>query len=156
MNSQKRILAIDPGNTHSAAVVISAGQIHSKMYLPNDAFLSWLVPEALAADIVCVEMVASMGMAVGATIFETCVFIGRIMQLCPTAQRITRVQVKTSICHSARAKDANVRQALIDFWGPQGSKKAPGPTYGISGDMWAALAVGTALLGEHKLYQTPT
>ena len=40
-----------------------------------------------------------------------------------------------------QAKDANVRQRLLDLVGPRGTKKAHGPTYGISGDEWAALAV---------------
>jgi hypothetical protein len=40
-----------------------------------------------------------------------------------------------------RAKDANIRQALIDKLGAVGTKKAPGPLYGISGHLWAALAV---------------
>ncbi len=35
----------------------------------------------------------------------------------------------------------NIRQALIDRFGPPGKKKAPGATYGLSGDMWSALAV---------------
>jgi hypothetical protein len=40
-----------------------------------------------------------------------------------------------------RAKDANIRQALIDKIGPQGTKAQPGPTYGIKSHSWAALAV---------------
>jgi hypothetical protein len=35
-----------------------------------------------------------------------------------------------------------VRQALIDRLGPQGTKKNPGPTYGMRSHLWAALAVG--------------
>jgi hypothetical protein len=34
-----------------------------------------------------------------------------------------------------------VRQALIDRLGPQGTKKNPGPTYGMRSHLWAALAV---------------
>jgi hypothetical protein len=55
--------------------------------------------------------------------------------------RITRGEVKVHVCNSKKAKDANVRQALIDRLGKPGTKKAPGPTYGIAGDVWAALAV---------------
>jgi hypothetical protein len=40
-----------------------------------------------------------------------------------------------------RAKDANIRQALLDLIGPQGTKAQPGPTYGIKSHTWAALAV---------------
>ena len=42
--------------------------------------------------------------------------------------RVKRSAVKLHQCGSNRAKDANVRQALIDKMGPPGTKKAPGPT----------------------------
>lgn len=58
--------------------------------------------------------------------------------------------VSMSLCKNPRANDSNVRQAIIDLYPavgggktPQiGSKKEPGPLYGISKDVWAALAVG--------------
>lgn len=88
-------------------------------------------------------MIASYGMAVGAEVFETCVWIGRFMQAHPdlNMHRIKRGDVKMHLCHSMRAKDANIRQALIDRLGAPGTKKNPGKTYGVSGDVWAALAV---------------
>ena len=50
------------------------------------------------------------------------------------------------LCNSMRAKDANVRQAILDRFGGKaaaiGRKRQPGPLYGIAGDLWAALAVG--------------
>ena len=59
---------------------------------------------------------------------------------------VYRHEVKLHLCGSARAKDANVRQALIDRFGPGkelaiGRKAAPGPLYGMTGDCWAALGV---------------
>ena len=50
------------------------------------------------------------------------------------------------LCGHPRAKDPNIRQALLDRFGPGrekalGTKKAPGALYGIKGDEWAALAV---------------
>ena len=53
------------------------------------------------------------------------------------------------LCNSVRAKDSNVRQALLDRFPatgggktPQiGTKSKPGPLYGFSKDMWAALGV---------------
>jgi len=89
-------------------------------------------------------MVASYGMPVGKEVFETCVWIGRFMQVWhdPDAVRlIYRRDVKLHLCGSARAKDGNIRQALIDKLGPQGTKKAPGPTYGVKSHAWAALAL---------------
>jgi hypothetical protein len=54
---------------------------------------------------------------------------------------VFRRDVKLHLCDSPRAKDGNVRQALLDRLGPQGTKKAPGPTYGVKSHEWAALAV---------------
>ena len=42
---------------------------------------------------------------------------------------------------------ANIRQALLDLIGPQGTKKAPGPTYGVRSHEWAALAVAVTVAG---------
>lgn len=145
------ILGIDPGNTHSAAVIIESGSIVEKYYAPNREFLDLLPGATPDCRVVC-EMIASYGMPVGREVFETCVFIGRLMAIFPAMERVTRIQVKTELCKSARAKDGNVRQALIDIYGPPGTKKAPGGTHGISGDQWAALAVATAAANGCKLY----
>jgi hypothetical protein len=116
-----------------------------------DALLMLPPAPSEPVEVVC-EMIASYGMPVGKEVFETCVFIGRLAAICPAMKFITRVQVKTAICHSARANDANVRQALIDRYGPPGTAKKPGPTHGIVKDMWAALAVATAYSDGAKLY----
>ena len=49
-----------------------------------------------------------------------------------------------------KAKDSNIRQALIDRFGPVGTKKNPGWFYGVSKDVWAAIAVGGVTF--HDLY----
>lgn len=98
-------------------------------------------------DAVACEMVAhyGSGMPVGKEIFETCVWVGRFTECALSAGShfhvVYRQAVKMFLCRSMRAKDKNIRQALIDLLGPQGRKKDPGPTYGISGHLWAALAV---------------
>jgi len=138
------LLAIDPGNTHSAWVRRIGGQIASYGYGPNDDVLA-VVRAGPPLGVLAIEMIASYGMAVGREVFDTCRWIGRFEQVGLTAGCIVRLvyraEVKMHLCHSMRAKDANIRQALIDKLGPPGKKKSPGPTYGISGDVWAALAV---------------
>lgn len=109
-----------------------------------------------SADILALESVASYGMAVGAEVFETCVWSGRFLQRWEDArgpsaevrpsQRIYRREVKLHLCGSSRAKDPNVRQALIDRYGPGkdvaiGRKATPGPLYGVTSHVWSALAV---------------
>jgi hypothetical protein len=68
--------------------------------------------------------------------------------------RVFRKDVKLHLCNSPRAKDANVRQALLDRLGPQGTKKAPGPTYGVKSHEWAALAV--AVYGWDQIFGRST
>jgi hypothetical protein len=137
------ILAIDPGTTHSAFVWYDAGRIISFGYVEN-ARLATMLRQLEAHDaVVVIEMVQSFGMPVGREVFEMVVWIGRFMEAARhlPVDRITRTAVKTHLCHSVRAKDSNIRQALIDKLGQPGKKTSPGPTFGITGDEWAALAV---------------
>ena len=88
-------------------------------------------------------MIASYGMPVGREVFETCVWIGRFQQAWhdPEAVRLVyRRDVKLHLCGSPKAKDGNIRAALIDKLGPVGLKSAPGPLYGVKSHAWAALA----------------
>ena len=74
-------------------------------------------------------MVASYGMPVGKEVFETCVWIGRFKELAimnnKEVEYIYRKDEKMNICYSMRAKDSNIRQALIDRFGEVGTKKKP-------------------------------
>ena len=101
-------------------------------------------------------------MAVGAEVLETVFWSGRFAEAVdPTpVQRLGRKAVKVALCGDARAKDPNVRQALIDRYGGKeraiGTKAVPGPLHGVAKDVWAALAVGVAWLdGTARLDATP-
>ncbi len=70
---------------------------------------------------------------------------------------LKRFDVKLHLCGNARAKDTNIRQALIDRFGgiegkskAVGTKKAPGPLYGCKSHMWAALAVAVTWWDTHQ------
>jgi hypothetical protein len=80
-------------------------------------------------------------MAVGQEVFRTVFQIGRMQQQLGPVRLIPRRDVKLTLCGSARAKDTNIRQALIDAIGEVGTKKNPGPLYGVAGHYWAALGV---------------
>lgn len=136
------ILAIDPGTTESGWCVFKGGTVLASGVATNGDVIE-MVSGGLG-DEMAIEMVASYGMAVGKEVFETVRWIGRFQQARrnPDAVRlIYRKDVKLHLCGSPRAKDANIRQALIDLIGPQGTKKNPGPTYGVKSHAWAALAV---------------
>jgi hypothetical protein len=153
------ILALDPGTTQTAWVLWSGSVIERVAghgITANEELLDTIVVTAVysGASVLAVEMIASYGMPVGREVFETCVWIGRFIQAwSPRPHRLVyRRDVKLELCGSARAKDPNVRQALLDRVGAQGTKKAPGPTYGLKADEWAALgvAVTAAKLLERK------
>lgn len=152
-NYMKTVIGIDPGNKETAIVVIDNGKIIGHYYHDNETALQIIKPWRDTRSHIYCEMIASYGMPVGKSIFDTCLFIGRIIQAVPETKLITRNVVKNCICHSSKAKDANIRQALIDIYGEQGTKKNQGGTFGISGDKWAALAVATAGARGAKLYE---
>ena len=145
-----KILAIDSGNVESGYCLMD-----SETYKPlefgkidNEGILIKL--KELEYDELILEMVASYGMPVGASIFETCVWIGRFIQArkCPNFEYIYRKEEKMNLCQSMKAKDSNIRQALIDRFGEVGTKKAQGWFYGFKKDIWAAYAVGTTYLDK--------
>lgn len=150
------VLAIDPGSSDSAYVVLGADRIvTAKGKIANAALLGILRRSEIDADHLAVEMIASYGMAVGAEVFETCVWIGKFCEAWQsragkTCSLVYRKEVKLHLCNSLRAKDANVRAALIDRWGGKdaaiGRKATPGPLFGFSADTWSALAVALTYL----------
>lgn len=161
-----KILAIDPGNTESAYVLMNTDYtirngIAYKFH--NDVMLKAVEDfgKANGNDLtVVIEMVASYGMAVGKEVFDTCVWIGRFTQAAAAAgcqvEYIYRIEEKQRICHDSRAKDSNIRQALIDRFAVfdkkagKGTKKHPDVFYGFAKDMWSAFAVGVTWLDKQK------
>lgn len=144
------ILAIDPGPDRSAWLEFDHGLPVAFAHQPNDEVLDRIA--RTQADVLAIEMVASYGMPVGVETFETCVWAGRLIQRWTDSWgdapvlRVYRKDVKMHLCGSMRARDPNVRHALLDRFGPSrevavGRKAAPGPLYGVSGHAWAALAV---------------
>lgn len=152
------ILGCDPGPVMSAWCVLSAdGKVLAHMKEMNEEFharLKWVskYPPFQLKDesglwhtigSVAIEKIEAMGMIVGASTFDTCHWAGRFHELCSSlpVRLVTRREVKLHLCGSMRAKDPNVRAALIDKLGPPGNKKSQGATYGLAGDEWSALAI---------------
>lgn len=150
---ETRILAIDPGTTESGWCYFDGEKVLGSGVSRNEDVLMLILAGRLGES-VAIEMIASYGMAVGREVFETCVWIGRFVQANVQKrgyppQLIYRRDVKLHLCGNPRAKDANIRVALIDLIGPQGTKKAPGPTYGVKSHAWAAL--GVAVTAAHQI-----
>lgn len=140
------VLAIDPGPTHSALIVWNGSTIATKQYTTNQEILAELLALKEGCEPLVIEQVASYGMPVGAEVFETVYWSGRFAEAygAERVSRLPRLQVKLAICHDSRAKDSNIRQALIDRFGNPGTKQQPGLLYGITGDLWAAVALAVA------------
>lgn len=137
------ILAIDPGPEDSAYLMFDGYKIHGFGKIPSGELLNSIILTPGYPTDLAVEGIASYGMAVGKEVFDTCIWIGRYWQASQAKNKrlVYRMEVKDHLCHDRRAKDANIRQALIDrFGGPQEIKKG-GKLYGISKDVWSALAV---------------
>ncbi len=146
------ILAIDPGNIESAYCIIEKETYKPIEFgkISNVQMLMKIIE--LRYDEIIIEMIASYGMAVGASVFDTCVWIGRFVQArtCPNFEYIYRKEEKMNLCYSMKAKDSNIRQALIDRFGDVGTKKEPGWFYGFKKDIWSAYAVGVTWLDKQK------
>lgn len=148
------ILAIYPGTTKSGWVLLRGASVWAAGVDENARVLEMVAGNEWDADTLALEMVASYGMAVGKEVFRTVFWTGRFAQAWLDSPRtqgdpveVYRQDVKLHLCHSTKAKDANIRQALLDLLGPQGTKRAPGPTYGVSSHAWAALAVAVTVAG---------
>lgn len=169
-----QIFAIDPGNVNSAFCVMDDQyRLLDFAKKPNEEVMQrmiyWL-RDMHSIDSVIIERVASYGMAVGREVFETCEWIGRFTQEAHRDMKdgyianypgtpvfyIYRKDEKVTICGNMKAKDANIRQALIDrfakfdFKSGKGTKKNPDYFYGVSADCWSAIAIGVTWLDMQK------
>ena len=141
-------LGIDPGPVESAFVWWDSEserviRLESIQVFKLDSIT--IGPLLKGVDCVSIEWIECFGMAVGQETFRTVAGIGWFASLLYdrtwSLRLVPRRSVKMHLCNSMRAKDANVRQALIDRFGPVGTKKQPGKLYGVATHYWAALGV---------------
>ena len=177
-----KLLALDPGNTRTAYVVYDT---HSKRLVEHGQNRNPEIVAQLVAlrdqpggpvHLAC-EMVGCYGQIAGRTLFETCFWIGRFVEAWHVGFNLVLRRgrwgpgpevtgaageydgVTMCLCGSTRAKDKNVRQALIDRFPPTGggktpqigTKAKPGALYGVSTDTWAALAVAITFAEAMRL-----
>ena len=160
------ILAIDPGTTESAYVLLVDEIIEKFGKVLNADMLPIIESIKGRHDSICViEEVRSYGMAVGQEVFRTVFWTGMFAREWGEdgLRFLGRKQVVIHVCGQPKAKDANVRQAMLDRWGPAKVErvthgtdrkgkpttktvKVDGPTAGISKDVWAALAIASMTL----------
>lgn len=162
------ILAIDPGNKESGWCILADYKPVLFGKTTNYTLLKVMRDYAGDYDDVVIEMVASYGMPVGETVFDTCRWIGRFEQTAAEATVtfpkvrthdvyfVKRKEYVTELCGSSRAKDANVIQYLIDRFAKdtpnrgKGTKKDKGWFYGFKADIWQAYAIGVYYIDRCK------
>lgn len=144
------LLAIDPGTTHSGWVLMRNGNPWNSGVSDNREVVEMIIGTTVIP--VAIERVVSYGMAIGAETIETIEWVGRFHQAAgwDRCRLIPRKEVCKHVCNDGRAKDPNIRQALIDRWGGKaeaiGNVKRPGPLYGVKSHAWAALGVAITAL----------
>jgi len=157
------VIGVDPGNVHSAISVYDGERIVYCEKIANkvddeDHFFRILRErhDAMSADYpvkVFIETIQSYGMPVGQEVFETCFYIGRLQLLLEQNgipyEMVKRSDIKLHHCGTTRAKDTNIKAALVERFGDKGTKSSPGFFYGVTGDGWSACAI--ALYGHDKL-----
>ena len=165
----ERWLAADPGTFKTGYVVFDphAQAVIDAGWCENDDFFA--VIETLGYhDRFIQETFAAMGMPTGESSLETVRWEGRFIQHAKasrgiTVDRITRREIKLTLCGTSRAKDQNVRAALINLYASDwaaignglGVKSNPSPLAklrackGAAAHTFAALAVATAWRAEH-------
>lgn len=151
------VLGIDPGSEQSGVVLWDSENnvVVQASVIINSVVLIVISGNGIPVlpDLVAIERIRGYGITAGNDTFDTCEWVGRFEQAAlAEAFRVVKVprkDVKRHLCGNTTTNDKYVRQALIDRFGAVGTKKAPGPLYGISGHMWSALAVAvTAAAGD--------
>jgi len=159
-DSCRIVIGVDPGTEQTAWVKYN--RIDKKLLAFGLVKNVEMIKSIRSRQFICekipvmaVESVASYGMSVGASVFETCVWIGRFIEAFETScrpdekplhRRLYRREEKIHLCGTMKAKDSNIRQSIMDRYGSSrevaiGTKNKPGPLYGVSADIWSALAV---------------
>jgi hypothetical protein len=146
------IVAIDPGPETSGVICMQHNEVtFIDTEMDNEEVIEWLQEDE--PDMLACEGIVSHGMPVGNSTIYTCYMIGRIQQVAKDYDHpfmlIVRPQIKMHLCHSMKAQQKNIRQALIDLFPATGGGKTPqigiksnkGPLYGVGTHAWSALAI---------------
>ena len=149
-----KLLAIDPGSFKSAFVLMDGEKLIRFGKWPNSDILVVCSNATYESDCIAIEIPRARGMPASNELFVTTMWAGRFIERWWDRRMngvnfplsIDRHHVKMHHCNSGRAKDGNIRAAIIDRYGGRseaiGRKKSPGPLYGVSHDVWQALAIG--------------
>lgn len=148
------VFAIDPGTTKSAWVVYDGVELLAFGKCDNSQILDEIASNSHDLSHCAIEWIQSYGRPVGREVFETCRWVGVFQKAWDEDYEafpdlVTRMEVKRRLFEGQtnwnRMKDADIRKRLMEMWGGPaasvGTKDNQGPLYGVTADVWSALAV---------------
>jgi hypothetical protein len=154
-----KLFAIDPGTTHSAWLLYDpdgGGQIIGGFGKEeNSIVMQRIVEMAPHFELLAVEQMSgyiapwSEQTSIGKEILATCVWSGRFIERADSVGKehvmMLRRAISGHLCPGSKSyKDKDVRAALIKRFGDPGTKKEPGLLFGVTRDVWSALALAVA------------
>lgn len=159
-DSGMRIFAIDAGTTESGYCIMD-----SETYKPlffgkddNEEVLKYVLEGNY--DVLVYEEFQSYGMSVGKSTITSITWNGRFIQAAVSLLKpfypIYRSEEKITICGTMKAKDANIRQALIDRFAEFDFKQGKGVKahrdffYGFAKDSWSGFAIAYTFAEKMK------
>lgn len=143
------ILAIDPGSTRSAWVLLLDGRVLDHDIEPNDTVCQRLrgdmpFSDGEDPDRCVIEDIEPRQQPLGREVADTLRWIGRYMEAAdpmPVHLVTRRAVTAHHIDGGTSDADKRIRAALIDRYGGTGAIRKGGPLYGIKADLWSALAI---------------
>lgn len=158
------VLAVDPGPTTSGVVVYDGRRV---LYASKDDTIADVYAliednphvrgtKRMDVDLVACERVQSYGIA-GASLLRTAEVYGGIRRTAEVAglpfAGIYRRDVCNALHVKGKGRDQQVRQRMIEMHGGSkaeaiGTKRAPGPLYGVTSHAWQAL--GLAVVARER------
>jgi len=160
-----RMLAIDPGTTHSGWALI---RMHDRAVLStgkhdNRIIVVWLANSHMGSTFgegwdflgLSIEKIVPH-QRMGRTTLDTVHWCGRFEQAYHGPVRWKeRAAVKKALLGEGRWRDSDVRQRIIDLY----TKTSEGPRvprqlHLVAGDAWQALGLGISVLGQPSLAET--
>ena len=141
-----KIIAIDPGTTESALIEWNGKGITLMEIMENNELINMLceIAEWNSDTHMVIEQVKCYGMVIGQSVLDTVFWSGRFCEAWSGSWCLMpRMDVKMHLCHDSRAKDKNIRQALIDRFEPDLKPRQRPKTVlkGVGTHLWAALAL---------------
>ena len=162
------ILAIDPGPTTSGYCAWDGERvIQAGTDVANETLITMALPALLVASrdargiTLAIERAVTYGKAPGNTVDQTIFLSGRLFEWwrLTTGQRahcIRYAEVCLHHCGARALPESHVKQALLDRFGPVGTKVAPGVFYSVHGHAWSALALAVCVFDRLPNLQAKT